>query len=332
MKKEELQKTDINSETLNEVKEKKSDKKQDIKNLKKDVEKQNSLLNYLSDFEKSPLFERKSIKSWEILFDEWAIDNNLYIIKSWILSVEKYTSTDRIGTKQLAILKTWDFLWEAGLDKNNLKKENLIKALENTEVLAIDGKNDLKKFIEESPSLWYEILKHIITQTNKRLQEANKLITNNYEIEKEINNLKTIDQKSIFWLIDKSQKIVWVDYILYFEKHQIMENFLILKYDSRQPNKMQDKIFEKTWNFLDLDELYKECEIKKEDNVVISKLSIWEEIFWYLVFVREKNWFSWSDKKIFSSFSNSLVWVIKKLFTDKEIRDKIYINEMKNRD
>lgn len=327
--KEQIKNVEINSEILNWIKEKKSEKSQDIKNLKTEVLKWNSLLNYVKIFEESPLFEKKIINKWELLFNEWSIDNNIYIIKKWLLSVEKYTTTEKTQTKQLAILKTWDFLWEASLNKTWEKKQALIKAIEKSEILAIDAKNDLKKFIEENPSLWFELLKHIITETNKRLLEANKLITSNYEIEKAINSLKDINSKTIFSLIDKIKDIVDVDYILYFEKHQIMENFLTLKYDSRQPNKMQDKIFERSGYFLDLEELFINCDIKQEDKIIINKLSIWNEVFWYLILAREKRGFTGSDKKIFTSLANSLAWVIKKLFTDKENKDKIYINEMK---
>ena len=66
------------------------------------------------------------------------------------------------------------------------------------------------------------------------------------KIEKAINSMKEITPRNIFHLIDRIKSIVDVDYILYFEKHQIMENFLTLKYDSRQPNKMQDKVFERS--------------------------------------------------------------------------------------
>ena len=187
----------------------------------------------------------------------------------------------------------------------------------------------MKKFIEENPSVWYDLLKHIIVETNERLWEANKLITSHYEIEKAINSMKEINAKNIFLLIDKIKDIVDADYILYFEKHQIMESFLTLKYDSRYPNKMQDKIFERSGYFLNLDALFDECNINPEDKIVINKLSIGNEIFWYLIFGREKRAFTGSDKKTFSSLCNSLAWIMKKLLTDKETKNKIYIEEMK---
>lgn len=327
--KEQIKNVDINSQILNGIKEIQPHHKTDIDHLKTDVIKQNSLLNYCNIFESSPLFETKTINKWEILFDEWAIDNNLYIIKKWLLSVEKYTSNERTETKQLALLKSGDFLWEASLEKWNEPKEALIKALDKSEILIIDAKHDLKKFIEENPTIGYEVLKHIIISTNERLLEANKLITTNYEIEKTISAMKEVNHKNIFWLIDAFKNITDIDYILYFEKHQVMEKFLILKYDSRQPNKMQDRVFERSGYFLNLDDLFIECNINQEDKIIINKISIGNEVFWYLIFGREKRSFNGSDKKIFSSLTNSLAWVIKKLFSDKDLKNQLYIEEMK---
>jgi len=56
-------------------------------------------------------------------------------------------------------------------------------------------------------------------------------------------------------LIDKIKDIVGVDYILYLEKNIVMENYLTIRYDSRNKGKMLDKIIETTENKLDLLEL-----------------------------------------------------------------------------
>ncbi len=282
------------------------------------------LTKYLDFFEKSDFFEKKELQKWSLLFKEWGIDNNLYIVKKWLLSIEKSLANTK-ETKQLATLKTWDFFGEWSIDASDLKKEVMVKALEDSTLLFIDWKNWLQKFIEKNPITWYSLLKHIIITTNQRLLESNKIITNNYEIEKYINSLKVINLKNVFWLIDKIKDILNVEYILYFEKHQVMESFLTLRYDSREANKMQEKVFERAWYFLNLDELFLECNVDQKDKIIVNKLSIWNEIFWYLILVRKNNLFNESDKKSFSSIANSLSWVIKKLFVDKEQRDKIYV-------
>ena len=64
------------------------------------------------------------------------------------------------------------------------------------------------------------------------MNESNYLITSTYKISTEIINLNKITSKSIFDLITKLRDTVRVDYILYFEKNPVMDNYLILKYDT----------------------------------------------------------------------------------------------------
>jgi hypothetical protein len=78
-----------------------------------------------------------------------------------------------------------------------------IIALNKTELLKIDLSENFRKFIEEFPSIGFDILKHIISETNKRLLEVNRLFTSSIEIEHLINSIKEIDTKVILSLIDK---------------------------------------------------------------------------------------------------------------------------------
>lgn len=304
-----------------------SDIKSEIGSLKAESKRNNPLLKNINIFEKSPFFEKQILRKWEYLMQEWDLDNNLYIVKNWVLSVEKNISNWK--KQQLAIIKTWEFVWEWWFDNSNTPKNVDIIALNKTELLKIDLKEWFKKFIEELPNIWFEILKYIIVETNKRLLEVNRLFTSSSEMEQTINSIKNIDWKTIFWLIDKIKNIIDSDYILYFEKHRVMQNILTLKYDSRMPNKMLDVVFERSWYFLDLDELYQKASIWKNDQIIISKISIWEEVYWFLILWREKRIFSWWDKRIISWISNSLAWIVKKFIQDKEDRNKIYITEMK---
>lgn len=317
----------INSPIISSLQEKITPLKFDSQNTKNEISK-NTILQYIDILEKFKFAKNISLKKGDILFDEWDTDKNIYFIKKWLLSVEKYTNNLKNFSKQLAILKRWDFLWEWWIGWK-YKKEVLIKALENTEIIWIDAEYHLKIFIKENPEVWYDILRAIIIKSNERLLEANKIITSSFEIERYINEMKKIDLKNIFKLIDHIKNIVWVDYLLFFEKHRVLENYLILKYDSRIPWKIQDVIFEKKWYFIDLDELLKETNIKKDDNIIINKLSIWSEVYWYLIFWKEKKSFNDIDKKVFSSISNSLSWILKKFIEDKENLNKIYISESK---
>ncbi|MDD5770263.1 MAG: cyclic nucleotide-binding domain-containing protein [Candidatus Gracilibacteria bacterium] len=321
---------DINQTPENQSgkKEKQKDNIQDMNNLKKEVIKGNSLLNNIKVFENSPLFDDVSIKKGTLLFDEGTIDNNLYIVKKGILSVEKWTTNKKVDTKKLAILKTGDFLGEGGLNNPQVAKEVLVIAQKDSQLLKIEAKNDLKKFIEENPTVGFDLLKHIITETNKRLLEANRIITVNYEINKHIKDLPEVNIKSILGLINDIKSIADINYVIYIEKHPVIDIY-ILKYDSRIPNKILDIIIEKKGNLFDLDDLYEKANISNDDYIEINKLNIGSDIYGYLIFGREKRGFDGSDKKVFTSICNSFVGVLKKFFTDKDDMNKLYISEMK---
>lgn len=40
-------------------------------------------------------FKSKSLKTWEILFDEWEIDKNIYVVEKGKVKVEKYFSSEK---------------------------------------------------------------------------------------------------------------------------------------------------------------------------------------------------------------------------------------------
>jgi hypothetical protein len=98
-------------------------------------------------------------------------------------------------------------------------------------------------------------LKYIIYISNNRLLQSNALITANYKVTQEILQIKEVNNKNIFKLIDKLEAIINIDYILYIERNTVLDNYLIIKYDSREKGKMKDDIIEVTDNKLDLLEL-----------------------------------------------------------------------------
>lgn len=287
----------------------------------------NPLIYKIDKLEKIANFEKIRLSPWDILFEEWDIDNNLYIIKSWHLSIEKYTTVEKTNKKQLAVLKRWDFLWEWAL-KNSKPKEVRVVCLKESEVLSIEAKSGFQEFIKNHPEEWLEILTHIIETTNARLLEANKIISANHELNNTINSIDEYNYKNIFFIVDKIKSIIDCEYILYFEKHKVLENFLTLKYDSRLPWKMQDKVFEKKWAFLDLQEVYSEAWVDEKDYLIFHKVGIWKEVLWYLLLWRERRMFRDNEKKLVSSTASSLAWVIKQFIHKQEDRDKVYISEM----
>jgi len=298
-----------------------------LKSLKENSIENNPLIKNIDKFESLPNFKIVKLKKWELLFDEWDIDNNIYIIKSWNLLVEKYTTVEKKNKKSLATLWVGDFLGEWSLKKSS-PKEVSVKSLNNCELLSIDAKIWFIDFIKKYPQEWLEILTHIIDTTNKRLLEANKVISANYELNNTIASIDKINYKNIFYIIEKIKSIIDSEYILYFEKHKIMNNFIILKYDSRNPWKMQDMVFEKTWPILDIEKIYNEIWIDKKDYIIHNKVSIWSEILGYLILGREKKVFTDSEKKLVSTTATTLAWVVKQFINEKEQKDKISIDEI----
>lgn len=286
------------------------------------------IVDSLDFYENSEYFSKLKLEKWETIFDEWDIDNNIYIIKSWDVSIEKYTSEWKDHEKQLAKLWKWDFFWEWAL-KWNFNKENRARVLSKTELLSIDAKRWLSLFIRNNPEQWLKLLVSIINITNSRLLDSNSQITANYEINIAINKIEEVNYHSIFWLFDKFKSIAWCDYILYFENNEVIKEIVTLRYDSRKKQKLQDKIFykEDSWEFL-VNKYKKELDIKESDYIETSKLSIWETILWYIVLWRERRIFSENDKKMIYWVSNSLTWIIKQFIVSKENRNKIYIEEM----
>jgi hypothetical protein len=112
-------------------------------------------------------------------------------------------------------------------------KEVRIRALEDTELVFIHAKTNFLKFLEQTPQEAFYLFSFIIAETNRRLITANRQIIANYEIDKTINELETIDTKSIFSLIDKIRSIIGCSYLLYLEKNPYVHDTVVLKYDTR---------------------------------------------------------------------------------------------------
>ncbi len=272
-------------------------------------------------FKNSEFFKNKKLKKDNFVFKEWEIDNNFYIILSWKISIEKYTTKEKKDVKELDILYSWDFFWESSLSSSE-KKELSVKALEDTELIYINSSDWFEKLLEKNPKKWFELLKHIIEITNKRLLKENKQITANYEIVKSIVEIKNINEKNIFLIIEKIKLITGFDYILYFESNPVIDNFIVLKYDSREAWKLQDKILD----IKKLEKLKDVKELKLVNNNFIQKLSIWELNLWYMIFWK-KDEFNYEDKKLVVSVSNSLTWLLKQ----KEfLKEELNKNYMKN--
>jgi len=269
--------------------------------------------------ENSWFFKQISLEPSEILFDEWDSDNNIYIVKSWKINVEKQLTWEEDSVKVLAQLETWKIFWEWALNDSEPKQVR-IRATESTLLLSINAWEWIENFLSKNPTEWLNLLKYIIYLWNKRVLKANAQITSTYEINNSILHLENIDNKAIFWLIDTFKNIVNAEYILYLEKHPVLDWYFNLKYDTRY----QWKMFEKILEFLSEDEIestLRNQSIELTDNNLLEKLHIWDFDIWYFVIWKWSE-FEENDKKIIISIWSSLYWVIRQKRLLDEEKDK----------
>lgn len=261
----------------------------------------------IKDIEKNKFFKERDLKSWEMLFDEGDFDQNIYIIKSWKLKVEKYFSEARKEKKSLAILEKNSIFWEWALSNNN-PKEVIISALDDSKLIYIESK-DFQKFLLENTELAINFLSQIIEISNKRLLESNFLLTSNYNISKMISEEIEFSNKNLFAIIDEFLKIIKAKYIVYAEINEILNNYINIIYDTRTSWKKLNKISEikdfeinlRKLDDLDLSPKNMVVELKN-GNKIVGFFIIWE---------RDEKAFSESEKKSINSIWVLLAWFIK---------------------
>jgi CRP-like cAMP-binding protein len=262
-------------------------------------------------------FKEVNLEKWEVLFVEGDIDNNIYIVEIWELSVEKFTTKKKVETKILWFLWQDEVFWEAALNSDLPKSVNII-ARKKTTLLYINAQKLVNIFAVKYKEEAFSLLRYIIYLSNKRLSDSNSLITSTYKITQEISKLEVINNKSIFFIIEKMKETLNVDDILYYEINPVMIDYITLKYDTRIPWKLLNTITEVADNNLDL------LKYKSEWFYVFKQvLSIWNNNIWYIIFLKKDFKFSDSDKKVFSTTSSSISWLIKQ---------KQYLDEEKNKE
>lgn len=273
-------------------------------------------INFL---EKSWFFEIVKLKKDQLLFDEWDIDDNLYVIKSWGLNIEKYIDLEKKETKLLATLWGYEIFWEWSLS-NNLPKQVKVYANKNTILLKIEAKNKFEDFLLKHTKSGIDLLSSIIYISNKRLLEANFLITASYKINKYISEITKFDNKNLFKIIEQFKDTINIEHILYLEKHPILENFVVLKYDTRENWKLKDIIIDLWDNNLNIDDIKKSW-VNLWDKYFIQDLINKNEKIWYMIIA--DNWIFLDEwqKKAISIISVSIAWFVKQ---------KQYFEENKN--
>lgn len=264
-------------------------------------------------------FKSKSLKTWEILFDEWEIDKNIYVVEKGKVKVEKYFSSEKKEKKLLAVLWKNSIFWEGSIF-NNHPKEVVISAIWETKLYFIKSK-DFRNFIKENTEIAVDFLSQIINLSNKRLLEANFLLTSNYKISKMISEEIEFSNKNLFDIIDEFCSIIKAKYIIYVEINQVLENYATVSYDSRIQWKLLDKVVELKSSKIDLENL-KEFEVWEKN--MILELKNGNKIIWFfIIWEDEKVEFSESQKKSINS-----IWVLLAGF----IKQKQYFQNEKNKE
>lgn len=264
-------------------------------------------------------FKSKSLKTWEILFDEWEIDKNIYVVEKGKVKVEKYFSSEKKEKKLLAVLWKNSIFWEGSIF-NNHPKEVVISAIWETKLYFINSK-DFRNFVKENTEIAVDFLSQIINLSNKRLLEANFLLTSNYKISKMISEEIEFSNKNLFDIIDEFCSIIKAKYIIYVEINQVLENYATVSYDSRIQWKLLDKVVELKNSKIDLENL-KEFEVWEKN--MILELKNGNKIIWFfIIWEDEKVEFSESQKKSINS-----IWVLLAGF----IKQKQYFQNEKNKE
>lgn len=264
-------------------------------------------------------FKSKSLKTWEILFDEWEIDKNIYVVEKGKVKVEKYFSSEKKEKKLLAVLWKNSIFWEGSIF-NNHPKEVVISAIWETKLYFIKSK-DFRNFIKENTEIAVDFLSQIINLSNKRLLEANFLLTSNYKISKMISEEIEFSNKNLFDIIDEFCSIIKAKYIIYVEINQVLENYATVSYDSRIQWKLLDKVVKLKSSKIDLENL-KEFEVWEKN--MILELKNGNKIIWFfIIWEDEKVEFSESQKKSINS-----IWVLLAGF----IKQKQYFQNEKNKE
>lgn len=285
-------------------------------------------------YKKSGFFTQITLLSWKMLFLEWEIDPNFYIIDSWEIYVLK-NKNDKNEYKILSILYDNDIFWEWFLNDEKPKTIS-IKANKDTKLLKID-KIGIDLFSKKYPEKAIELYKSIIVSLNERLlildtkinnlnlitdsninkdllkldnhtknrvEELDNYIISVYEIDRFISEITVFDNINLFKLINKFNQVINAQFILYIEKNEVVENYYTLKYDTRFPWKM----FDDTLEIKDDNDLARILFLKK-DQYIIQKISIFNKDTWYFVIWKELV-FTFNEKKIINTITTLLAQVI----------------------
>ncbi len=272
----------------------------------------------LEKIKSSGYFQEIFLPSWEILFKEWSLDENLYIVYDGEISVQKSIITKTWAFKTLSLLWIGNIVWEAALSNKNPKEVQVV-ANRNTILLKIEGKKQFPQFVSKFPKEGYQLLTTIIEIANNRLLRANKELTANYEVNIAISKIKDISLSSIYKLLVAFESILWVDQVLFFEKNLVMDSYYKLKYNSKKKRSLQNTIIKFPHEILDIKKITDEG-IELSRFTRYSKLSLWDKNYGFLLVGKDTKDFNENEEKLLQNTASSFVGIIhqKKILDDQK--------------
>ena len=104
-----------------------------------------------------------------------------------------------------------------------------------TEVVLLT-KEELQALEKENPWEVLKFYKYIIEVTNRRLTETGKELALMSEAPERIETLSQNGEKGFKDIVDYITSITWVDYVIFIERHPVVSNLFVYKYNSLTPS------------------------------------------------------------------------------------------------
>lgn len=268
-------------------------------------------------------FEELEFLAWEAIFHQWDIDDKIYIIDKWRISIEQFLWLNREKNRKIAVIWPWAIFWEKALYSPHEEKKSSAIALSDVSLLSINRENFKQKTSSQknSDKVLSSFLWEVITQSNDRLNSVNQELWYIFEFTSFLSRIHKIKTDTLSKIIKEIMSLIFCDYIVFLKKHHIIEDTYITKYDTRD-NKFLWEVFEKKSGLLPIDEVYERLEINQNENIMVNKISIWDDELWYLICSRvEQKWWD-HEKKIMKSFAMSLTWIVQKLDIKEDQKNK----------
>lgn len=190
------------------------------------------VLAFLDSFDQFFKKKKQQLAKNEVLFSPGE-NPYFYIVTSGALAVFRVTPTGE--KKEIGRAYKGSFLGEGILFGRTQKDTEAVAHGDGTSVIALT-REEINLLESENPKKLLDLYKYIVEITNGRLLETGKELALTYEMTEKINALSKAGESGLKDIVDYVATSLTVDYIIYAEKHPIVPNLLIYKYNSRFPS------------------------------------------------------------------------------------------------